>query len=113
MEYCVNLRDLKSHLPEGHTDTLNCTLIDKRMGIEGFTLFHGEILPGGGAESHVHLFDQGFYVLSGHGRVRINGKEYDLEAGSAYCAPAGVEHQVIAIGSESLRVLRIDSEKEG
>ena len=112
MEYCVKLKDVKSYIPEGHSGTVNCTLIDEKTGIKDFILIHGEVHPGGRAEAHSHPFDQGFYVLSGRGKVTIDGKEYQVEGGSAYCAPAGVTHQVVALGPEPLRVLRIDSRRE-
>ena len=112
MEYCVRLRDVKGYVPDGHKDTVNSTLINEQMGIQSFVLTHGEVFPGGSAEAHSHPFDQGFYVLSGRGKVTIDGKEYQVETGSAYCAPAGVTHQAIALGPEPLRVLRIDSQGE-
>jgi quercetin dioxygenase-like cupin family protein len=111
MEFCINVGDVEGHVPEGHKDTVNRVLIDERMGIQGFALIYGEVLSGGGAGVHLHPFDQAFYVLSGQGKLKVGLKEYHVKAGTAYCAPAGVEHEVIALGPDPLRVLRIDSKK--
>jgi len=46
MEYCVKLKDVKSYIPEGHSGTVNCTLIDEKTGIKDFILIHGEVHPG-------------------------------------------------------------------
>jgi mannose-6-phosphate isomerase-like protein (cupin superfamily) len=113
MEYCIKLQDVEGYSPEGHKGTVNRILIDEKMGVRDFVLIHCEVFSEGGAEIHSHTFDQGFYVLSGEGRVRIGRKEYHVGAGSAYCAPAGIEHQIVAIGPESLRVIRVDLKKEG
>jgi quercetin dioxygenase-like cupin family protein len=113
MDYCVKLQDMEGYVPEGHTGTINKTLIDEKMGIRSFIVIHGELNPGGQAEAHAHDFEQGFFVLSGRGWLKIGGKENSLETGSAYCAPAGVEHQIIAMGPEPFRVLRVDSKVKG
>lgn len=113
MEYCVKLQDIEGYSPGGHKGAVNRVLIDEKMGVRNFVLIHCEVFPEGGAEIHSHTFDQGFYVLSGQGKVKIGQKEYQVGAGSAYCAPAGVGHQIVAIGSEPLRVIRVDYKKEG
>ncbi len=113
MEYCVKLQDVEGYMPEGHTGTVNKTLIDEMMGIRTFVVIHGELDPGGKAEAHIHDFEQAFFVLSGRGRLKMGGKEYSLNVGSAYCVPTGIEHQIIALGPEPFKVLRIDSKVKG
>ena len=55
-------------------------------------------------EPGVHEDNEGFFVVSGRGKMRIGGAEYDLVPGSAMVAPAGVRHAIKKTGSEDLRV---------
>ena len=64
------------------------------------------IAPGDdiGMETHKDV-DQFFRVEAGIGRAILNGKEYDLEDGSAVVIPAGTEHNIINRSkSEPLKV---------
>ena len=69
------------------------------------------IAPGDdiGMETHKEV-DQFFRVEAGIGRAILNGKEYDLEDGSAVVIPAGTEHNIINRSkSEPLKVYTIYS----
>ena len=69
------------------------------------------IAPGDdiGMEAHKEV-DQFFRVEAGIGRAILNGKEYDLEDGSAVVIPAGTEHNIINRSkSEPLKVYTIYS----
>ena len=69
------------------------------------------IAPGDdiGMETHKDV-DQFFRVEAGIGRAVLNGKEYDLEDGSAVVIPAGTEHNIINRSkSEPLKVYTIYS----
>ncbi len=47
--------------------------------------------PGTYEQLHWHPIEVTYYVISGHATVRdINGKEYEVEAGSIIYAPAGI-----------------------
>jgi mannose-6-phosphate isomerase-like protein (cupin superfamily) len=69
------------------------------------------IAPGDdiGMETHKDV-DQFFRVEAGIGRAVLNGKEYNLEDGSAVVIPAGTEHNIINRSkSEPLKVYTIYS----
>ena len=69
------------------------------------------IAPGDdiGMETHKEV-DQFFRVEAGIGRAILNGKEYDLENGSAVVIPAGTKHNIINRSkSEPLKVYTIYS----
>ena len=55
-------------------------------------------------EPGLHDDNEGFFVLSGRGRMRIGGGEHDLEPGTMMVAPAGVPHAIRKVGAEDLRV---------
>lgn len=62
-----------------------------------------------GMETHKDV-DQFFRVEAGIGRAVLDGKEYNLEDGSAVVIPAGVEHNIINRSkSEPLKVYTIYS----
>ncbi len=107
MEYVVNVKDVKPIVPAGHTGTKNRPLINEKCGIKDFILNYGEVEPAGGAVPHTHPYDQACYILGGKLKLIIDGKTYVLEEGMVYFAPAGVEHQAEAIGSEPLKALII------
>ncbi len=69
------------------------------------------IAPGDdiGMETHKNV-DQFFRIEKGIGRAVLDGKEYDLEDGSAVVIPAGTEHNIINRSqSEPLKVYTIYS----
>ncbi|MBE0428836.1 MAG: cupin domain-containing protein [Thermoleophilia bacterium] len=54
--------------------------------------------------------DQFFRFEGGHGKVMIDGNEYDVKDGDAVVVPAGAEHNVInASDSEELKLYTIYS----
>lgn len=52
-----------------------------------------------GLETHEDV-DQFIRVESGNGKALLNGKEHDLEDGSAVVIPAGTEHNIINTSQE-------------
>lgn len=81
-----------------------------------FTAPHSQLVlmsiaPGDdiGMETHKNV-DQFFRIEKGIGRAVLDGKEYDLEDGSAVVIPAGTEHNIINKSqSEPLKVYTIYS----
>ncbi len=65
-----------------------------------FNIFFSEEYPQPG----VHDDHEGFYVISGNGKMMLNGEEYDLRPGFAMYAPAGIPHAIKKVGKEDLRV---------
>jgi mannose-6-phosphate isomerase-like protein (cupin superfamily) len=62
-----------------------------------------------GMETHNNV-DQFFRIEAGIGRAVLNGKEYNLEDGSAVVVPAGTEHNIInSSKSEPLKLYTIYS----
>lgn len=55
-------------------------------------------------EPGVHDDNEGFYVVSGRGRMKVGGREYELAPGDAMYAPAGTYHSIKKVGSGDLRV---------
>ena len=55
------------------------------------------------AGEHYHkAYDEVYYVLSGHGTLNMNNKEYGLRPGAVVVIPAEVHHQMTAAEGERL-----------
>ncbi len=65
-----------------------------------FNIFFSDEYP----EPGMHDDHEGFYVVSGYGKMMLNAEEYDLKPGFAMFAPAGVPHAIKKVGSEDLHV---------
>jgi len=72
-------------------------------------------LPAGATEgAHIHPaddpadnYEEFYYVLSGRGRMTMNAETLELSSGDAFLAPTGVDHGLMALGPDPLRILLI------
>lgn len=70
-----------------------------RVGIS--TMYSHSVQP-----RHIHSGDEQFiYILSGHGRQKINDVEYRLEPGEAYHISAGMSHE--AVNEEAGEIVKL------
>jgi quercetin dioxygenase-like cupin family protein len=68
--------------------------------------------PGQSQAGHRHAVgDKLYYVLSGAGRIRVDGTERPVAAGDLVCAPAGSDHAVHNPGPERLALLVVMAPK--
>jgi quercetin dioxygenase-like cupin family protein len=67
------------------------------MGIEDFDV-------GGGTPDHAHPHsDEIFFVISGNGRIVVEGQASDVGPGDAIWIPRGLRHQLLNNGTTVLR----------
>ena len=66
-----------------------------------FNIFYSTEYP---AVPGVHDDNEGFYVVSGEGTIKIKEKEYDMVPGAAILVPAGTPHAIRKKGNEDLKV---------
>jgi quercetin dioxygenase-like cupin family protein len=70
--------------------------------------------PGQSQAGHRHAVgDKLYYVLSGTGRIRVDGDERTVGAGDLVCAPAGSDHAVHNPGPDRLALLVVMAPKPG
>lgn len=97
---------LPTYQPPRHSGTRNARLID--AGENGlFELIHGTIEAGGAAERHHHAHSyQAMFILSGVAEVTL-GDDAPRRCGpdTIVRVPPGVEHRVLSLGPEPLRLL--------
>ena len=75
---------------------------------EGYTVMMGtaEIPPGGAAGRHTHPGIETGYILEGEVLMSVDGQpDQTLKAGDSYQIPAGVAHDVKAIGNGPSKAL--------
>jgi len=72
-----------------------------------FALRSIEVTPGGNTPEHSHDYEHEVYVVSGSGKVLLEGELHEIKEGDVVFVPANEEHQfVVDEGSgESLRFL--------
>jgi len=76
-----------------HTEGLRrAALVGRSVGAlhTGFAL--GQFEPGGWVGTHVHSYEQSFYVLDGEPRLTVDGRTYRLAPHECGLIPVGVPH---------------------
>ena len=61
--------------------------------------------PGSGVGLHTQKEDEIYYVLSGRGMMKIDGKEFEVGPGDAILTRPGSSHGLTQVGKEDLVIL--------
>ena len=106
------MRHVKEHEVEGERFERPYARIIKHLaapwtlGTTKVWLGVSKIGPGSCSNPHGHdAAEEIFYVVSGHGKIRVGAEEEDVEPGSCVFVPIGEEHQLINTGDETLKVV--------
>jgi quercetin dioxygenase-like cupin family protein len=67
--------------------------IGKNEGWEGYTLRVFKIAPGGHTPKHQHAWEHVNYVISGRGRLMLDGVEHEIAAKDFALVPPNALHQ--------------------
>jgi len=80
-----------------------------RTPTEALTMGVAEVTPGAGQplRIHRHAHPEAYYILSGHGVLRIDGIDHALSPGTAAFIPGGAPHGARALGDAPLRILYV------
>ena len=102
--------ELKSVCPPKHINTDAFTLIPQETGVKGFVLFCTEVHPGGEAELDTHPGrEHCYFMLSGTGIAKVDGKEFTVRPGNCLWIPPGAEHGIKPVGGETIRFAVVTS----
>ena len=82
-------------------------LVSRATGSVHTGLSIGELAPGGWVQSHVHAYEESFYLLAGEAVVRIGARDYRLKAGDYGAVKVGTPHAWRAIGPAPARWLQM------
>ena len=69
-----------------------CSLIDQAVGSVHMGLGLCALQPGGWVDTHVHSFEESFFILEGEPTLLFNGRAHSLVAGACGVVPVGVPH---------------------
>lgn len=76
----------------------------------GIGLAIGSVLPGKDAMPHYHaISEEIYYIISGRGNVKVNGKKYEVLRGSVIYVPTNAIHELQNSANEELKVLCLSS----
>jgi len=81
-------------------------LAHRNSVIQKQSLAEARLAPGASTTPHYHrLTEEIYYLLEGHGRMRIGDQERDVLPGDAIAIPPGAVHQITNTGSGVLKFL--------
>ncbi len=110
------MKHLKEHEVEGermpppHARTIKHLAAPWTMGTRNLWLGVSKVDPGSSSNEHSHDDQEEiFYVIAGHGRIRVGGEEEPIEPGSCIYIPMNTPHQLINTADETLKVLSVAS----
>ncbi len=93
---------IQGELPAG-TGKFNILLDSDTAGTKYFSLLINEMHAGIKGVEHSHTVEHAWYILSGHGRIFMEGKVYEVGPGMAIFSPAEVLHKIEVDDREPLR----------
>lgn len=104
------LNDLPTYTPPGHSATTNTRLVDRAANGQ-FEMIHGQIEVGGKADRHHHDENyQSIFIIGGSASVQLGDDEaVTCESGAVVRIPPGVDHEVISLGPDPLRIVVVYS----
>jgi len=93
---------------EGHSQGFTeAVLVDHSFGSVHTGLSIAQLDGGGSLAPHMHAYEVGFYILSGHVVVTIDSETYRLAAGDYGCLKVGTLHAWRNPGTDAVRWLRM------
>ena len=81
-------------------------LVDKDLGCKQITQFVGWIPPGA-APAHHHAYEEGVFILDGHGILHAGNESCEFEPGTSIYLPIGAQHCLENPGTAPVRVLGV------
>ncbi len=102
--------ELPAYAPPGHSGTRNVRLVENDF-CGRFEMVLGEIAPGGAADPHAHDSEaQVLYILEGSAEITLGpDPSRQCGPGTVVRIPAGLDHHVISLGPEPLKMVIIYS----
>lgn len=106
------MKHLREHEVKGerfdppHARTIKHLAAPWTLGTRNIWVGISEVDVGNTSNLHCHDdVEEIFYVISGHGRIRVGDEEEAIESGSCIYVPVGSPHQLINTGDETLKIV--------
>ncbi|MFQ6112147.1 MAG: cupin domain-containing protein [Nitrospinota bacterium] len=91
----------------GGGGTFKILIDEETTGARHFSLLVNEMAPGHMSKEHSHKVEHCWYILSGQGKMHMEGEVHDIKAGDAVFAPIDVPHKVECTSEEPLRYVLV------
>ena len=78
------------------------TIAGHAQGVSSMEVWHQVMAPGAEPPIHRHACEEVILVLTGSGRVIVEGEASDFQANSTLIVPPDVVHQLVNTGSEDM-----------
>lgn len=81
-------------------------LAHRNSAIRNQSLAEARLPPGAATTPHYHpRAEEIYYILSGHGSMRLGAETRDVSVGDAIAIPPGLTHQIVNTGHDTLLFL--------
>jgi len=80
---------------------------DRDAAIIRCSLAHAKVPPQTWSKLHTLRTTEVYYILSGHGRMEIDGDIRDVQPGDAVYIPPGGKQRILSLGPDGLELLCI------
>ena len=81
------------------------TVAGPEHGMKTFEMWNQIIAPGGGTPVHRHNCEEAIIVLSGSGRITLEGEDIDFGPNSTLQIPPDAIHQIVNTGTEDMHIV--------
>jgi putative monooxygenase len=89
-----------------HARTIKHLAAPWTVGTRNIWMGVSKVDPGSSSSLHSHDdVEEIFFVISGHGKIRVGNEEEEIEPGSCIYIPTGSPHQLINPGDETLKIV--------
>ncbi|KYH35721.1 hypothetical protein CLTEP_01140 [Clostridium tepidiprofundi DSM 19306] len=105
-----NVKEIKIDNPNAK-NALMKVLISPKEGWDGYVMRVFKIGKDGYTPRHSHTWPHINYIISGRGKIYLDGKEHEVEEGSYAYIPSNKEHQFMNVGNEELEFICIVPEE--
>lgn len=102
-----SLKDCREFIAGDHTILRELLNPDKDPVAHRYSLAHARLPVGQWSDLHILSTSEVYYILSGAGRVEINGEVRDVAVGDAVYIPPQSRQRILAIGPDELVFLCI------
>jgi mannose-6-phosphate isomerase-like protein (cupin superfamily) len=103
--HIVNIGEAPPFITKDGSD-LRELLAHRNSCIAKQSLAEARVAPGQATQPHYHpQTEEIYYILEGHGRMRIGSEARDVGPGDAIAIPPGSAHQIINTGERTLLFL--------
>jgi len=107
MEYVPAGSEAGISVPAPFARSIQVLFAPDRRSVEELTFSLVQIEAGGGTDYHIHDRPELILIVSGDGRVVVDGDEFGVEGGDALYIRTGEWHSLKASGSEPLHLATV------